>query len=43
MEAIAKDSAFTNVTGEGSAACLTAMNGNGGSWTAGSPHPIPNF
>ena len=31
------------VTNEDWSACLTAMNGNGGSWTAGSPHPIPNF
>ena len=31
------------VTNEDWSACLTAMNGNGGSWKAGSPHPIPNF
>ena len=31
------------VTNEDWSACLTAMNGNGGSWKAGSTHPIPNF
>lgn len=31
------------VTNEDWSACLTAMNGNGGSWKADSPHPIPNF